>query len=186
MIHFRDKFESALEYHSFLEAYASPPDRGRWDDLFARFQLSTRQREILQGFVREMNVLCLAGAWCGDCVHQCPILEHFARANSKVRLRFIDRDSDPELARELQVCGGSRVPVVVFLSEDFTECGRYGDRTLTRYRTLAQELRPDQGAVGMVMPAISLEEVADDWLREFERVQLMLRLSPRLRRLHND
>jgi hypothetical protein len=31
-----------------------------------------------------------------------------------------------------------------------------------------------------------MNAVVDDWLREFERVQLMLRLSPRLRQKHGD
>ena len=65
-------------------------------------------------FVREMNVLCLAGAWCGDCVGQCPILEHFARGCPKIHVRFTDRDADAELrgrrARRADVVGGrSRV-----------------------------------------------------------------------------
>jgi len=33
-----------------------------------------------------------------------------------------------DVARELAICGGNRIPVVVFLSEDFFECGRYGER----------------------------------------------------------
>jgi hypothetical protein len=35
------------------------------------------------------------------------------------------------------------------------------------------------------LPA-STPDVVGDWLREFERVQLMLRLSPRLRQKHGD
>jgi hypothetical protein len=31
-----------------------------------------------------------------------------------------------------------------------------------------------------------LAHVTQDWLNEFERVQWLLRLSPRLRRLHRD
>jgi len=31
-----------------------------------------------------------------------------------------------------------------------------------------------------------LENVTQDWVNEFERIQLMLRTSARLRQLHND
>ena len=31
-----------------------------------------------------MKVIVLAGAWCGDCVNQCPILDHFAAATAKI------------------------------------------------------------------------------------------------------
>jgi hypothetical protein len=60
----------------------------------------------------------------------------------------------------------------VFFSEDGFEVARYGERTLATYRRLAGE------ATG--------GDVAADWLREFERVQWILRLSPRLRKLHGD
>jgi hypothetical protein len=40
---------------------------------------------------------------------------------------------------------------------------------------------------GLVAPGDRLlAEVTQDWLDEFERVQWLLRLSPRLRRLHGD
>lgn len=103
----------------------------------------------------------------------------------KIDLRFVDRDADAGLAGELRICGGSRVPVVVFLSEDFAECGRYGDRTLSRYRAMAAELSGAACSTRIVESG-ALDAVTTDWLREFERVQLMLRTSPRLRQKHGD
>ena len=91
------------------------------------------------------------------------------------------------LQKALRVNGGDRVPVVVFFSEDGYEVGRYGERTLAQYRHLAQftsgascptGINPSNDPVPM--------QVVQDWLDEFERVQLMLRLSPRLRQIHGD
>lgn len=185
MLDFASKFAAGLPYKAFLEKHGLPQDRRRWGDLEEQFRLMAAQRDLLATFVREMNVLCLAGAWCGDCVGQCPILEHFARVCPKIHMRFVDRDADAELAAELRVCGGGRVPVVVFLSEDFAECGRYGDRTLSRYRAMAEEQLGAACSTG-IASAEALAQTADDWLREFERTQLMLRLSPRLRERHGD
>ena len=39
----------------------------------------------------------------------------------------------------LQVCGGNRVPVLVFFSEDGFEAARCGDRTLAKYRAMMQD-----------------------------------------------
>ncbi|MDO8630818.1 MAG: thioredoxin family protein [Phycisphaerales bacterium] len=178
-------FHTGLVYGAFLEKYGTDDHRRRWADVHAKVRLSDDQRRLLGGFVREMHVLCLAGAWCGDCVGQCPIFDHFARATPKIDLRFVDRDADAGLAGELRVCGGSRVPVVVFLSEDFAECGRYGDRTLSRYRAMTAELSGAACSTGIVDSA-ALHAVTTDWLGEFERVQLMLRTSPRLRQKHGD
>ena len=185
MVDWSEAFSGGLSYERFLERHGSATDRERWAAVFSRFRLSAAQEAVLSGFVREMNVLCLAGAWCGDCVGQCPLFEHFARACSKIKLRFVDRDAHPDVAGELRVCGGARVPVVVLLSEDFAECSRFGDRTLSRYRAMAGELSGAACSTG-ISTSGSLGEVADDWLREFERVQLMLRISPRLRQKHGD
>jgi len=186
MIDWAEKFAGALEYGAFLERFGSPEHQDRWSAASTQFHLNEVQKRLLSGFTREMNVLCLAGAWCGDCVNQCPILERFARACPKIHLRFLDRDADPGIANELQLCGGRRVPVVVFLSEDFAECARYGDRTLSRYRTMAAGLTGAACPTGLLPSGEAMAETADDWLREFERVQLMLRMSPRLRQKHGD
>ena len=185
MVDFASKFAAGSPYKAFLDRHGSPQDRRRWGEVEEQFRLTASQRDLLATFVREMNVLCLAGAWCGDCVGQGPILEHFARSCPKIHLRFTDRDADAELSAELRICGGGRVPVVVFLSEDFAECGRYGDRTLSRYRAMGEEQPGAACSTGIASPD-ALTQAADDWLREFERIQLMLRLSPRLRERHGD
>lgn len=185
MMDWKKVFDNALPYSTFLEKYGAPKDRDRWASVHSQIHLDDSQRTLLSGFVREMNVLCMAGAWCGDCVGQCPVFDYFACATSKINLRFLDRDADPDVAAELRVCGGARVPVVVFLSEEFAECGRYGDRTLARYRTMAGELSGAACSTG-ISTGNALAEVTADWLREFERVQLMLRMSPRLRQKHGD
>ena len=84
MIDFQARFEAALSYGAFLDNYGTPEHQQRWADLYERFKLSEAHREVLDTFVREMNVLCMAGAWCGDCAIQCPIFEHFARACSRI------------------------------------------------------------------------------------------------------
>lgn len=185
MIDYKTTFESALAYDDFLARYGTEEHRNRWADAFGRFEPTADQRELLGGFVRDMNLLCLTGAWCGDCVSQCPILEHFARACPRISLRFVDRDDAAEIAASLRVCGGNRVPVVVFLSEDFAECGRYGDRTLSKYRQMAAELG-GAACPTAIAGTSPVDEVAREWLNEIERIQLMLRISPRLRERHGD
>jgi len=186
MIDWAGKFAGGLPYEAFLSQYGTEEQRRRWGEVYDRVSLSADQSGLLSGFVREMNLLCLAGAWCGDCANQCPILQRIAESTPKVHLVFMDRDADAVLAGELRVCGGSRVPVVVFLSEDYAECGRYGDRTLSRYRELAAQQMGAACPTGLGAPKESLVAVTDDWLNEFERIQLMLRLSPRLRQKHGD
>jgi len=76
---------------------------------------------------------------------------------------------------------------VLFLAEDGSPCGRYGDRALAKYRDMAAALEGAACPTGLVAPSRSLlTDVTQEWLDQFERVQLMLRLSPRLRQKHGD
>ena len=125
-MNWQEKFSHALSYDEFLAKYGRPVYLNRWQAVMDQIQLTAAQRQLLESFSREMNVLCLAGAWCGDCMNQCPIFVHFARASSRIHLRFLDRDEHAEVQQELSINGGHRVPVVVFLSEDFHEVARYG------------------------------------------------------------
>jgi hypothetical protein len=177
----------ALPYSEFLDRYATPAQRARWDAMHARVRLEDDQRRRLGSFARAMPVLCLAGAWCGDCINQCPILDHFARAAPAIDLRFLDRDTHPDVADTLMINGGRRVPVVVFLSEDFQEVARFGERTLSTYRRMAKDQLGPACPTGLVPPDDeALATVVAEWLAEFERVHLILRLSPRLREKHGD
>jgi hypothetical protein len=180
-------FREALPYDEFLDRHATPEQRRRWDAMHARIALDDGQRRLLGGFARRMPVLCLAGAWCGDCVNQCPIFDRFARASSAIELRLLDRDARPEVRDALAINGGHRVPVVVLLGEDHLEVARHGERTLSAYRRLAADRLGPACPTGLVPPDDELTaRVVADWLDQFERAQLLLRLSPRLRALHGD
>ena len=180
-------FEAALPYHDFLARHANPDQRSRWDGFHSRVSLTPAQTAVLGKFVRKMPVLVLAGAWCGDCVNQCPMFAHFAAAAPSIDLRFLDRDARPNIAAHLKVCGGQRVPVAAFFSEDFQPVLLYGDRTLSAYRAAASAQLGDSCASGAAPPpADQIAAVTSDWLDQFERVHLILRLSARLRQLHGD
>jgi hypothetical protein len=187
MIAWTDAFAQALPYEKFLDAHANESQRARWDAMHPRFSLTADQTALLKSFTRSMPVLCLAGAWCGDCINQCPVFDHFARAASTIDLRFLDRDAIPEIRDELAINGGHRVPVVVFLSEDGKEVFRYGERTLSIYRKLAADHLGPSCPTGLVPPADeAIAAITSEWLNEFERAHLILRLSPRLRTKHGD
>src|SRR5262249_2204278 len=124
-----DKFHVGLPYADFLARYANDAQKQRWRQVHEQVALTAAQRELLGSFRRPMTALCLAGAWCGDCINQCPIFEHFAAAAPVITVRYLDRDEHADAQEALQINAGHRVPVVVFFSEDGYEAGRYGERT---------------------------------------------------------
>ena len=181
------KWSAGLSYAEFLDRYASADHKKRWDAVRSEVTLTPDQQALLAGFQRDMHVMVVSGAWCGDCIQQCPIFDRFAEQTTRLQIRYFDRDDHSDIADELSICGGRRVPSVLFMSEDGAPCGRYGDRTLAKYRDMAASLSGAACPTGIVPQAKSLQDtVIQEWLDQFERVQWMLRLSPRLRQKHGD
>ena len=183
-----DCWAEAESYEDFLKG-SDPQRAGPWESLSARVPwLCSGQRERLTGYGRALNVLLVSGVWCGDCARQGPMIRQIVQAcDQGVSLRVIDRDQNPKLRDEVRILGAARVPVVVFLSEDFHEVGRFGDRTLHTYRLKAET---EIGAACTVptakLPPEELSAERDEWVTIFERMLLMVRLAPPLRERHGD
>jgi hypothetical protein len=180
-------FVQADDYDTYL-SQSDKQKADRWHELAGRLpQLGAEQAARLNGFNRAVNVLLYSGVWCGDCVRQGPMIRQLTEAaGEQVSLRIIERGANDELVDELRIVGAQRVPIVVFLTEDFWEIGRFGDRLLSTYRRKAQR---DLGASCPVAYATPTDELAaerDEWLDIFERMLLMARLSPPLRQRHGD
>lgn len=184
---FAAKFSTGLTYQDFLAKYGSDEHRRRWAATHEQIHLTDAQRALLAGFTREIKVLVMAGAWCGDCVDQCPILDCFQAAARTIETRYFDRDANPDLQQAVAICGAARVPLVVFLSEEGNEVARFGDRTLAKYRHVAASQLGDACPTGLAPQSRPLmDATVEEWLQQYERVHLMLRTSPRLRQKHGD
>lgn len=186
----KSEFDRGKVFDAFVKSM-SLNEQPQWRERYGRLELSGSQQALVDSFARSMNILCLTGPWCGDCALQGAAFARIADAsNSKIRLRFIPRD---EHAMELISCnrinGGERVPLTWLMAEDFEPCARVGDRTLSRYRSMARKALGDDPARSNVWtppPSDPVREVLQEVLDEIERVQLMLRLSPRLREKYGD
>jgi thiol-disulfide isomerase/thioredoxin len=182
-----ERFSSGIPYPGYLQT-GTDEQRQRWGQVYDAARLTDAQKQLVNGFVREMKILVFSGIWCGDCVQQGPLIQRIAEQNTaKIDLRFVERPRDGELVPELRINAGSRVPVVVFLSEDNQWCATAGDRTISRYRALALQKLGSFCPTGIVAPEKGeIDATLADWLNEVERVQLMLRLTPRLRAKYKD
>ena len=167
---------------------ATDPQRAAaWSARVARAAITDAQRTMLASFTRRSPMICLSGMWCGDCAMQCPLLQAIALACPMIDLVFLDRDEHMDLAEEVRIAAGHRVPTVLWLTEEFEFVHLLGDRTLSRYRAMA---RTQLGAACPVPFAEASSDenatVVAEWIAECERVQWILRLSPHLRELHGD
>lgn len=183
----REKFEAGLPYDQYV-ASGKPADQQAWRDFAAGLGLTGDQKALLAGFTCRLCIIVISGTWCGDCVKQLPFLNLMERERPDlIQTRFLDRDVHMEWARTLPICGGTRVPVVIFANEDFDFLALEGDRSLARYRALASR----QLGASCEIPTAKIGEdetcfTQSDWVGYVERVQLMCRLSTKLRERYGD
>jgi len=96
-------------------------------------------------------------------------------------------EADRQVAIELSICGAPRVPMLVFFSQDWFECGRFGERTLATYRDKIAKMQGASCSTGLFAPPTDLLAAnLAEWLTHFERVQLMLQTSPRLMKMNGE
>jgi thiol-disulfide isomerase/thioredoxin len=183
----RAAFEQGLKYTDYV-ATGSPEQQVSWTTFHGKVKLAEQHQQMLNSFSRQIRMLVLSGTWCGDCVHQVPMLDHLQRANPRwIELRIVDRDEQRELSEAVKICGGRRVPTVLFLNEDFEFVGLHGDQVLARFRAkAAKSLGASCPLPGADVPADEIAATLDDWARELERAHLLVRLSAKLRERHGD
>lgn len=181
------KFQLALLYDRYV-ATGTPAQQESWARIYNQARLTPAQLALVNSFTRRMPILVSSGTWCGDCVQQCPLLQRIAEANpSAIDLRFLDRDEHRDLSDQIRICGGNRVPTAIFMAEDYEFVSLAGDKTLSRFRALAaRQLGASCPVPGAPVDQDELNATLQDWLNEFERVHLLLRLSGRLRQKHAD
>lgn len=179
-------FDKGHTYEAFVALGEPEGHRPMWDMRYGQLELTDEQRGLVESFTREINVLCLTGTWCGDCALQGAAMARIAEANDRIHLRFIMRSEEhAELIVKNQINAGYRVPLTWFMAEDFEPVSRFGDRTLSRYRSMARKAFGD-AAVQAGPPEDPVRAVLQEVLDEFERVHLVLRTSARLRQKHHD
>jgi len=183
----KEKHHAGLSYADYLAA-GKPDQQDNWKRVYDSVGLTPCQHELVGSFVREIKVIGLSGIWCGDCVQQGPLIQRVAEANpDKIDLRWLDRDAHPDLQEKVRINAGNRVPVLIFCAEDYELVDWFGDRVLARYRALAaKQLGAACPLPGAPLPQDELDATLGDWVEQFERVHLLLRLSGRLRQKYED
>lgn len=183
----KNYFDRALSYSEYV-ADGSPEQQANWAANYGKVALTASHVALLSAFTRYQPVLVISGTWCGDCAQQVPIMQHIAEASQgKINLRIIDRDDGIELSNQVKINGGNRVPTVIFMNEEFDLLGLYGDNALARMR--AKAARQLGASCELPSARTSPDELAltiQEWMDQFERTQLIARLSTKLRAKHQD
>ncbi|MEM9373045.1 MAG: thioredoxin family protein [Planctomycetota bacterium] len=183
----RKTFDTAPGYEEYIHT-GTPDQHAAWSAFRSGADLTGRQAELVGSFSRQLHVVALTGIWCGDCVQQLPFVDAIEQAaNGLFPVRYADRDEHSELADRLMIAGGRRVPIVLILNEDFDVLTVEGDRSLSRYRAMAErQLGPSCPLPGAPVPDDEQADTRQDWVDAAERAHLIARLSTKLRQRHSD
>lgn len=187
----KTKFHAGHAYADYLQT-GTDAQREGWEKIGTQVTLTDAQTAMLAACKRDMKLIVVSGIWCGDCVRQGPMIQAIADAygkdtDAKCEVRWLDRDEHMDAQEQVTINAGNRVPVVIFAAEDFEPVGWAGDKLLNRYRIMAkQQLGANCPLPGAAVPQDELDCEIADWVDEFERVALLLRLSGRMRKMHND
>jgi len=171
-----DKFRQAMDYAAFVATGEPEGHDAAWRQRYEQCALSPEQAELAASFTEPMRVLCLTGTWCGDCALQGSAMQRIAEASPAIELRFLNRNDHADLQVKAPINAGFRVPITWFMSAEFEPASRFGDRTLSRYRSMARKALGDE-AVLAPPPTDPVRAVLREVLDEFERVALLLQMS---------
>lgn len=80
----------------------------------------------IERLTRAVRIVVFAEGWCPDVVRHVPVLETLARGQDRITTSYFMRADAPELFQRFLTFGGEAVPKMVFLSEDWVECGVWG------------------------------------------------------------
>ena len=105
-----DRFSAAFPLDHFLVKYGNAATGPGGSRLSTPSSSPTIRRNCSARSPREMNVIVLAGAWCGDCAQQCPIFDRFAEAAKVIKVRYLDNAEHADVQEVLSVNGGKRHP----------------------------------------------------------------------------
>ncbi len=87
------------------------------------------------------KVAVLTEDWCGDSLNYTPVLLAISSRIPQIDLRLFPRESFPEIRDAFLSGGKSKIPVFVFMDDDFKELGLFIERPLSANRYLGSLVR---------------------------------------------
>ncbi len=100
----------------------------RMNRLDKTIKISDDVKNKVQGSEKEQTWLVLTEGWCGDAAQNIPVIHKIAEENSKIDLKFVLRDENPELMDEFLTNGGRAIPKLIALDKDKNVIGTWGPR----------------------------------------------------------
>ena len=118
----------------------------RMDRLDKKIVISTESQESINNLKNNFTFLVIAEGWCGDAAQIMPILNKIAVASSKIELKIVFRDENPELMDEFLTNGGKAIPKTIIVDSNNKVINSWGPRPSVATR-MVQDYKEQNGSL---------------------------------------
>ena len=118
----------------------------RMDRLDKKIVISTESQESINNLKNNFTFLVIAEGWCGDAAQIMPILNKIAEASSKIELKIVFRDENPELMDEFLTNGGKAIPKTIIVDSNNKVINSWGPRPSVATR-MVQDYKEQNGSL---------------------------------------
>jgi len=100
----------------------------RMDRLDKKIVISEETQDSICSLKNNFTFLVIAEGWCGDAAQIMPILNKIAESSSKIELKIVLRDDNPELMDEFLTNGGKAIPKTIIVDSNNKVINSWGPR----------------------------------------------------------
>ena len=100
----------------------------RMNRLDKTIEISENTKNKVKNVKKEQTWLVLTEGWCGDATQNIPVINKIAEQNSKINLKFVLRDENPELMDQFLTNGGKAIPKLIAIDDESNVLGTWGPR----------------------------------------------------------
>lgn len=132
-------WEKGRTWPQWLELSKDPAVRDAMEKTYAGVEIPAAVTAFLKALPRPVHVLAIAEDWCGDVRRNVPVLARLCAENpERMRVRFTDKETQPELMVRYLTNGAEAIPIAVFFNDSFVEVGHWGPRPAECKRLMAR------------------------------------------------
>jgi hypothetical protein len=131
---------NSVNYQNYLLTMTKD-QKENWKDYQSKIVFDKDLEAILKSPSLPINIIVFSGAWCPECALAVSILEKMTNISSYISLHILDREKLIDVYENYRPNGDSRVPVVLFTSEDFFLVSMWIERSSLKFGLLWKVLQ---------------------------------------------
>jgi len=100
----------------------------RMDRLDKTLKVSSETLKSMNLLEKKFTFLVIAEGWCGDAAQILPVLNKIAESSSKIDLKIVLRDENPELMNQFLTNGNQSIPKIIIIDNNNNVINSWGPR----------------------------------------------------------